>query len=82
MADTIPTPIPNPPVGVATKPQAFYTSKTFWTLSLAFVGNVLVQANVLPVTTDFQTYSNLAMLVLAGIFRWTADQPLAVTAPK
>jgi hypothetical protein len=65
--------------GAATTAQPFYTSKTFWTLLLAFAGNILVQTNVLPVTADFQTYSNMAMLILAGIFRWTADQPLSVT---
>jgi hypothetical protein len=75
------------PATAATVAQPFYTSKTFWTMALGAVFNLLSYFKVIPSSTDASTFVNSALLILGLIFRWTADQPLstsssAVNLPK
>ncbi len=57
-------------------PQPFYTSKAFWTALVGLVFYILVALKVLPVTLDGTVIAGMILAVLAGVFRWTADQPL------
>ena len=65
----------NPPTTI---PQPFYTSKAFWTGALAAIFNLLVLSHVVSPTTDTTTIVNGILAALAIVFRWSANQPLAL----
>jgi hypothetical protein len=56
--------------------QAWWTSKTFWTMLVGFILSVLVLAGILPATADTAAITAVALTVLGMIFRWTASGPL------
>lgn len=62
-------------MAVATSSQPFYTSRTFWTLVIGFVINIL-QYFKIGVGQDWTTISTMVIAILAIIFRFQADQPL------
>jgi len=66
-----------PPAPAPAPTQPFYTSKTFWTMFVAAVFNLLPPAGV-TVTPTIQMIGNVALAGLGIVFRWQADTPLAV----
>ena len=64
-----------------TQPQPFYTSKSFWVLLVTFILNLLTLTHVINTNTPVETVSNGVLAVLALVFRWTANQPLALPGP-
>lgn len=62
-------------------PQPFYTSKAFWVAFIALTLSILVKVHVIPANEDIVVWGMMLQAVLAGIFRWTADQPLALPGP-
>lgn len=60
-------------------PQPFYTSKTFWSLIVAFAINLASQLLPSTISDTVAKYANEALVLLGIYFRWSADQPLAIT---
>lgn len=61
-------------------PQPFYTSKGFWTSFLAFAS--LIYYMWKNHNWDPNLISTSLLVVLSNVFRWTADQPLALTGQR
>lgn len=61
-------------------PQPWFLSKAFVVLLLGAIFNGLRIAGVISPETDTNTLVNSIVLVLGMFFRWTADQPLSLTA--
>lgn len=59
--------------------QAFWTSKTFWTIIIGLI--VFIANNYFQVGIPNELVISV-MGLLALIFRWVADQPLSVTSKK
>ena len=56
--------------------QQFWTSRTFWTILLGFLFNLLVAIEVIPVGTDVTIIVDGILSLLAIVFRWQAQGPL------
>lgn len=60
-------------------PQPWYTSKTLWTLVVAFGINMTALLAPDAISKQVQSYANELLVVLGIVFRWSADQPLSLT---
>ncbi len=58
------------------EPQKFWTSKTFWAASIAEATLIYHMASTGHWDPDLIGAST--MILLATVFRWTADQPLSI----
>lgn len=56
----------------------FWKSRTFWTLVLQGVFNVLVAIGVVN-DTQVVLYTNIILGILSIIFRWNASGPLTIS---
>lgn len=72
MPDPVPDPVP--------PPQPWYTSKTLWAIILGAVFNALIFFKVLAVDFNAQQAIDTIFLIVAGIARWNANQPLSLKA--
>ena len=62
-------------------PQPFYTSKTFWTMIIGIVFQVLVFFGVVKTDANIQMLTDSILFILGMIFRWQANQTLALPGP-
>jgi hypothetical protein len=68
----------NPPTPPAPT-QPFWTSKTFWTLVIGFVINLVAMVKPGTISTEVQTIGTMILTILGIVFRWTASGPLAAS---
>ena len=60
-------------------PQPWFTSKTLWALVLMFLFNTLQHFGIISATSNVQFLADSVLSVLALVFRWQSDQPLALS---